>query len=130
MGAAAGTLSDAQKVDVRRFCGYPAFGSGADGNVGWRFFQQYGAMEYRMNNLSVDEVAVVTNMLVTLVGFEASLQGSVNDLDTDAAGPWKRNKDEVRDRRGVLELWSRRLCDFMGIPPGPAMTMSGLQLIM
>jgi len=128
-GAAAGTLTDPQKVDIRRFCGYPAFGSGADGNAGWRFYQAYGALEYRMINLSVDEVTVVTNMLITLNGFETTLSGSIGDLDTDAAGPWTRNRDEVRDRAGMFALWSRRLCDFFGVPPGPAMVMNGLQLI-
>lgn len=128
-GAVVEVLADSQKVDVRRFCGYPAFGSGNDGNAGWRFYQVYGALEYRMNNLSMDEVTVVTNMLATLNGFESSLAGSVNDLDTDAAGVWQRNKDEIRDRAGLLELWSRRLCAFMGVPPGPAMVLNGLQLI-
>ena len=128
-GAAAATLSDAQKVDVRRFCGYPAFGSGADGNAGWRFYQAYGALEYRMINLSVDEGVVVTNMLGTLNGFETSLAGSICDLDTDGAGPWTRNKDEVKDREGIMALWSRRLCAFLGVPPGPAVVMNGLQLI-
>ena len=127
-GAAAGTLTDAQKVDARRYCGYPAFGSGADGNAGWRFYQAYGALEYRMTNLSVDEVAVVASLLATLNGFEASLGGSIGDLDTDVAGPWTRNKDEVRDRAGLLRMWSLRLCAFLGVPPGPAMTVSGVQL--
>ena len=129
-GTAATALTDAQKVDVRRFCGYPAFGSGADGNAGWRFYQAYVALEYRMANLSVSEVAVAANMLVTLNGFENSLEGSVGDLDTDAAGPWTRNKDEVKDRAGLMSMWSRRLCAFFGVPPGPAMIVSGLQLIM
>ena len=127
-GAIAGVLSDAQMVDVRRFCGYLAFGSGADGNAGWRFYQAYGALEYRMINLSVDEVAVVTNMLVTLNGFETALAGSIGDLDTDAAGPWTRNKSEVSDREDMLTLWSRRLCSFLGVPAGPAMVMNGLRL--
>ena len=129
-GAAAGTLTDPQKVDIRRFCGYPAFGSGADGNAGWRFYQVSGALEYRLINLSVDEAVVVSNMLVTLNGFETTLAGSVGDLDTDAAGPWTRNKDEVKDREGMLALWSRRLCAFLGVPPGPAGLVNGLQLIM
>ena len=128
-GAPAGLLTDAQTVDVRRFCGYPAFGSGADGNAGWRFYQAYGALEYRMINLSVDEVTIVANMLVTLNGFEASLAGSISDLDTDAAGSWTRNRDEVKDREAMLALWSRRLCAFLGVPAGPAMIMNGLQLV-
>lgn len=128
-GAAAAALTDAQKVDVRRFCGYPAFGAGVDGNAGWRFYQAYGALEYRMNNLSIDEGVVITNMLATLNGFETTLSGSVDDLDTASAGPWTRNPNEVQDRTQMLTLWSRRLCAFLGVPPGPAMVINGLQLV-
>lgn len=34
-----GPLTDGEKVDVRRFCGYPAIGSRETGQESWRFFQ-------------------------------------------------------------------------------------------
>lgn len=35
---ATGPFTDAEKADVRRFCGYPTYGSGARGFQSWRFF--------------------------------------------------------------------------------------------
>ena len=37
-------LTDPEKTDVRRFCGYPAYGAGVDGFDGWRFYQVYGLL--------------------------------------------------------------------------------------
>ena len=51
---------DSEKTDIRRFCGYPAYGATQSGFQSWRFFQAYGLLEFRLNNLSVAEVAVVT----------------------------------------------------------------------
>ncbi len=48
-------FTDAEKTDIRRFCGYPAYGAGAAGFQSWRFYQAYGMLEYRMNNLSAAE---------------------------------------------------------------------------
>ncbi len=55
-------FSDVERTDVRRFCGYPAYGAGAAGNMGWRFYTAYGALEYRLSNLSAaEEVWCVTS---------------------------------------------------------------------
>jgi hypothetical protein len=67
-------LLDAEKTDVRRFCGYPAYGAGVAGNMGWRFYQAYGAMEYRLNNLSPSEESVLRAHLSNLRAFETSIR--------------------------------------------------------
>lgn len=123
--SAPGTLTEAQKVDVRRFCGYPAYGAGAAGFQSWRFFQAYGTLEYRMNNLAPAEVAVVVNYLATLSALEAAIPQASGNLDTEAAASWQHNPDEVRDRAALFEQWRRRLCGFVGLPPGPALETSG-----
>lgn len=122
---APGTLSEAQKVEVRRFCGYPAYGAGAAGFQSWRFFQAYGTLEYRMNNLAPAELAVVANHLATLAALEAAVPQASGNLDTDAAAGWQRNPNEVRDRAALFDQWRRRLCGFLGLPPGPALEPSG-----
>ena len=61
-------LTDPEKTDVRRFCGYPAYGAGVDGFDGWRFYQVYGLLEYRMTNLSCEEESVVRRYLAQLRG--------------------------------------------------------------
>ena len=115
-------LLDAEKTDVRRFCGYPAYGAGAAGNMGWRFYQQYGAMEYRMNNLSPSEESVVRQHLSNLRAFEAAIPSAADNLDTDTAAVWTRNPSEMRDRQRLEQDWGRRLCRFLGLPAGPGLT--------
>jgi hypothetical protein len=127
--SAPGVLTEAQKVDVRRFCGYPAYGAGAAGFESWRFFQAYGTLEYRMNNFAPAEVAVVVNYLATLNALEAAVPLASGNLDTDAAASWQHNKQEVRDRDALFDGWRRRLCGFIGIPPGGALESSGITLI-
>ena len=56
-------FTDAEKTDIRRFCGYPAYGSTSSSMQNWRFFQAYGLMEFRMNNLSDAEAGVVRRYL-------------------------------------------------------------------
>ncbi|MGC9268992.1 hypothetical protein [Acidiphilium sp.] len=127
--SAPGTLTEAQKVDIRRFCGYPAYGAGAAGFQSWRFFQAYGTLEYRMNNFAPAEIAVVVNYLNTLNALEAAVPLASANLDTEAAASWQHNQREVHDRDALFDGWRRRLCGFIGIPPGGALESSGITLI-
>ena len=77
-------FTDAQKTDIRRFCGYPAYGAGAWGFEGRRFFQAYGLLEYRMNNLSPAEMTVVTNYLATLYTLEAAVTNTGGGVDAQS----------------------------------------------
>jgi hypothetical protein len=122
-------FTDAQKTDIRRFCGYPAYGAGVYGNMGWRFYQAYGALEYRLNNLSAAEIAVVLSYVGTLGALETAIPGAGANLDTDRAAVWTHNRDEVRDRARLFDDWRRRLCGFLGVPPGPALGQDGLALV-
>ena len=112
-------FSDAEKVDVRRFCGYPAYGSGASGFQSWRFFEAYGTLEYRLNNLAEAECQVVRQYLATLYGLEQAVPASGENLDTDQAAVWKRNRSEPGDRAALFDGWCQRLAVFLGIPMGP-----------
>jgi hypothetical protein len=122
-------FSESEKTDIRRFCGYPAYGSTATGFGNWRFFQAYGLLEFRMNNLSAEEETIVRRHLGTLTVLEHAVPRSGDNLDTDQAAIWTRNKDELRDRTRLLQDWQRRLCGFFGIPPGPALHDSSKTLI-
>jgi hypothetical protein len=123
------SFSDAQKADIRRFCGYPAYGAGAAGFESWRFFQAYGTLEYRMNNMAPAEVAVTLQYLSTLATLEFAVPTTSENLDTDAAATWTHNKDELRDRANLFDAWRRRLCGFLGVPPGPALGQAGVTLV-
>lgn len=125
-------FSDAQKIDIRRFCGYPTY---SDGSVlfpaPW-VNVQYLALEYRLNHMSAGEAAVLTNTyLEPLAALEAAVVKAGCNLDTDQAGPWVRNRTEVRDRERLFDGWRRRLCRFMGVQPGPELGQGGgtLQMV-
>ena len=122
-------FTDAEKTDIRRFCGYPAYGMGAAGFQGWRFFQAYGLLEYRLNNLAPAEEQVVRGYLGNLHPLENAIPQAAGNLDTDQAAVWTRNAEEVRDRQGLFDDWRRRLCGFLGLPPGPALGDRGITLL-
>ena len=114
-------LTTAERTDARRFCGYPAYGSGQSGFESWRFFAVYGSLEYRLTNLSSDELVVMRNYLLQINTLEGAVLGAGQNLDTDQAAVWRHNRSEVQDRTSLLTLWCRRLCSFLGVPPGPAL---------
>ena len=114
-------FTDAERTDIRRFCGYPAYGAGVAGNMGWRFYTAYGALEYRITNLAPAEEAVVRQQLGTLRQLECAVPAASATLDTDRAAVWTRNADEVGERLRLLDEWRARLCGFLGVPPGEAL---------
>jgi hypothetical protein len=122
-------LSDAEKTDIRRFCGYPAYGGAPSGFQTWRFYQAYGLLEFRLTNLSDAEMAVARRYLGNLSMMEIAIPRSAENLDTDSAAVWTRNRDETRDRSRLFDDWRRRLCAFLGVPVGPGLTDSGISLV-
>jgi hypothetical protein len=122
-------FTDAEKTDIRRFCGYAAYGATPAGFQSWRFFQAYGLLEFRMNNLSDAEATIVRRYLGTLVALESSVPRAADNLDTDQAAVWTRNRDEMRDRAKLFDDWRRRLCGFLGMQPGPALADGGVTLV-
>jgi hypothetical protein len=122
-------ITDAEKTDARRFCGYPVYGAAPAGLQTWRFYQVYGLLEFRLNNLSDEETTVLRRYLGTLTVLEIAIPRSADNLDTDVAAVWTRNRDEPRDRIRLFDNWRQRLCGFLGIPPGPALTDNGITLV-
>lgn len=125
----AAPFSDAEKADIRRFCGYPPHGAGNSGFQSWRFFQAYGLLEYRMNNMAPSEVQNIRLKLSDLYKLETAVLSAGDNLDTAQAAVWYRNKNEVRDRMGLLASWSRRLCALVGVSPGPDLGEGGLRIV-
>jgi hypothetical protein len=122
-------LTDAEKVDARRFCGYPAYGAAPTGMQSWRYFQMYGQLEFRLANLSDPEIAIARRYLGTLTTLEMAVPATSENLDTDQAAVWTRNKNELPDRIRLLDEWRRRLCGFLGIPAGPDLAGGSLALV-
>lgn len=115
-------FTDAEKVDIRRHCGFAAFGGQPVQAFGHRFYQHYGTLEFRINNMQASEEAVVrTTYLTNLSTLETDIFGAAANLDTEQAAIWKHNKREVADRTGLFNQVRRQLCAFIGIPPGPGL---------
>jgi hypothetical protein len=122
-------FTDAEKTDIRRFCGYAAYGAAPSGFQSWRFYQAFGLLEFRMNNLSDAEAAIVRRYLGTLTVLEFAVPRAADNLDTDQAAVWTRNRDEMRDRARLFDDWRRRLCGFLGMQPGPDLADGGVTLV-
>ncbi len=126
-------FTSVQLVDIRRFCGYPAYGGTPASFQSYRFFQAYGALEYRLANLSSDEQTVVVNTYLTnLYLLETDIVGSTGvrgNLDTDVAAVWTHNKDEYKDRKRLFDGTRRELCAFLGVTPGPGLSNGGMAIL-
>lgn len=118
----ANPLSNSERVDVRRFCGYPAYGAGNSGFQSWRFFEAYGTLEYRLSNLADEELQVVRQYLANLRTLEFAVPAAGANLDTEQASVWKHNKGEVADRTRLFDDWCRRLAFFLGVPADPGLS--------
>lgn len=126
-------LTELQKIDVRRYCGFPVYGAGAPSSsppsFGYRYYEQYLILEYRMNNLAPEEETTLQEKyLNVLYALENAIPTASENLDTDRAAVWYHNKNEVRDRMELFKLWCIRLCDFLKVQ-GPAKTLSSFQIV-
>ena len=118
-------LNDQQKADVRRFMGYPAIADTPVDDVrdfAYAFVTPgvYTTLFHRLNNLSSSEEGVLVNTYLTpLYDLELAITTASDNLDTDQAAVWTRNKTEIGDRMSLFDNWRVRLCSFLGFPPGP-----------
>ncbi|MDR3536519.1 MAG: hypothetical protein P4L71_08465 [Acetobacteraceae bacterium] len=117
-------LTDCEKTDVRRYCGYRVLGSAEVQLLQWPVYQSRGMLEYRMNNLTASEEAVLRRQLGTLLTLECAVPTAGDNLDTDQAATWSRNPNEQDDRLRLLDTWRHRLCQFLGVSPGRGLTCS------
>src|SRR5204863_2356685 len=117
-------LTDAQKTGIRRHLGFGPVGKPLGGGgsfISHRFFVTQGQLEFRMDNLSVTEEAVLvgTGSQVSPISpnFTDDDTGTIYDgylpicdvlegkvfqasgnLDTDKAGEWTARKEEIAHR--------------------------------
>jgi len=123
-------FTDAEKTAIRRYCGYPVFGAQPTQGFGYRFFTWYGNLEYKLNNMQSSEEAVVkASYLANLSQLESDIVSVRDNLDTDKAAIWERNRSEARDREQLFDNWRRRLCGFLGVPPGPDLGQGGIRVV-
>ena len=123
------SLSDQEKTDVRRHCGYPVRVATSAGGQSWGLFQQVGQLETRIGALADTELAVVRRYLNTLAALEVAVPRSGESLDTDQASVWTRNRTETTDRLTLFDEWRRRLCAFLGVAPGPFFPTKTMRIV-
>lgn len=122
-------LTDSERVAVRRYCYYPAFGPGNASFQSWRFFEAYGLLEYRLTNMAPDELATVRMYLTQLPLLENAIQAASAGLNVETAAVFTRNPRELLERKRLYDYTRKQLCDFMGVPPGPQARAGGSVVI-
>lgn len=111
------SFNNTEKVDVRRHLGYPVAGNvGPNAFVGYRFFQAYGVLEYRLEHLAAEEETVVRDYITKLNQLEVDLYGTSGTLGTKVAAVWERNPIELAERQALYDNFKSRLSEFFGVP--------------
>ena len=125
------SFTTAEKVDIRRYCGYGLYGTGTPLPAsGYRFSTHYGTLEYKMNTLGAEEEAVVrTTYLANLATLEQAIFSTSSNLDTSQAAVWTHNKNELKDRSDLFNKVRRDLCGFIGIAAGPDLSSNGITVV-
>lgn len=127
-------LTAQQMADTRRFMGYPLLADqtaddSRDFAYGWVLPGVSQTLFHRLNNLRPEEESVlIATYLTALYSLETAITGAGDNLDTDVAAVWTRNRSEVSDRMSLFDAWRRRMCDFVGIPPGPSLGRGGMSI--
>lgn len=119
-------LTPQQQADARRFMGYPMVGdTSPDDRSDLAYAQvtsgRYQTLAHRLKTLRAEEEAIIASYLVTLASLENGITRAADNLDTDKAAVWQRNRSEVSDRTRLYNQWRRQLCGLLGIPPGPSL---------
>jgi hypothetical protein len=121
------TLTDLEKINIRRFCWYPV--RGQDGSQStWLYFSKYNQLEYRISNLSNYEIKIIREFLGKLIILESGPFEAAQNLDTDKVAVWTHNKNELFDRKYLYNQQRFELVNFLGISPGPGYYNTAIRL--
>ncbi len=126
------SLSNTQKVDVRRHLGYPVAGGVANSFTSYRFFQNYGMLEWRLNNLATEEEVLIITYIGQLNQLETDIYGmggASGTIGTKVAAVWERNPNELADRQQLFNNFKKRLSDFLGVPQYDGGSSSGIKVL-
>lgn len=125
-------LTDAQKDDIRRHCGFPVYGAGVGSSppsFGYRYNYWYLILEYRMNNLSSNQETLLNTVYIPNCNAAlTAIQTASANLDTDKAAVWTHNKNEVRDRFNLYKLQCQLMIQFLGLE-SPGNTINGISMV-
>jgi hypothetical protein len=122
-------FTDAEKVKIRHYCGFPAYGVAPLANFWMRSTYEDGQLEFVMRALSVDEEAkVITYYLPKLEQLETDIYNVRDNSDTARAAVWYRNASELQERMQNYTIWRKQLCRFIGSYYGPEIAATEITL--
>ena len=121
-------FSDAEKIDILRFCGYPAYGWNNTYDPFGLYFASFNQPSPFNASRMAAALAVVRVKLTELAALDAAIVVASDNLDTDQAAVWHRNRSEVADRTALFRQRCREMCTVLGVPPGPDLARGGSSL--
>ncbi len=122
-------LSEAERVDVRRFLGHAVRGWGPTMDPFGRWFSQDPTLEWRLSNLSVDELPVLRAKLADLARLDAAIVAAGDGLDTASAAVWTRNPAEMAERHALYQSRRADFAAFLGVPLAGGARVGGIRLV-
>jgi len=113
-------FTDDEKVKIRFYCGFPAYGVAPLANFWMRSTWVNGQVEFVMRALAPDEEDKVRNQfLPQLIQLETDIYNVRLNIDTAQAAVWYRNANELKERVSLYTFWRQELCRFIGSYYGP-----------
>jgi hypothetical protein len=115
------SFTNVEKVAIRKFCGY-----GVKTPIGLTLDGDYGRLEFVLNNMDDDEANDVrVSYLSNLQDYESAILLTADSVDTAQAAVWTRNPKELQERTAIYNGLRKRLCEYIGIAPGPGLNVGG-----
>ncbi len=124
------SLTDAEKVLVRRYCGYTNYGEQPTAGMGWRAWEANAYLEQKMNALTADELTrVETFYLPNLQMLEQAVLNVQQLLFVNVAAVFTRNPYQLKEYIQLFKWWRLELCNFFGIGAGTFLSAGGSALL-
>lgn len=114
-------LTEAEKVDIRRFTGYSPYADRLDAGLVMDIDDQL-YLEWRLNHVPEEVGEIVRTYLDQLRAAEVEIFRASDRLKTAAISIIERNPTEMRDRRAEFVQLRLDLCAMIGVEPGELLT--------
>ena len=118
-------ITQAERVDVRRFLGRSVRGYGATIDPFGRTFVEDPTLEWRLSNLTTDELPILRRKLTDLNTLDSAIVAAGDGLDTAKAAVWTRNPLEMAERTRLYTDRRLDLAAFLGVNLGLGIRSAG-----
>lgn len=125
------SFTEQEKVDLRRHCGYAAYGNNNVQNMGWRYFLRTGQFEFIIQQLtSTEENTIRTEYLARCNQLFDDIYNVRDTAVVDKAAVFHRNPNELKERKNIYYWHCEMLCKFlMGPIYGPSLSGGGINMV-